>query len=129
MTKQRSTLRSRDAALLIFIIIGAGIVGTVMWFMRNGQTADKVSVKVDGRVVYSDTLTKDTELNVEGFEGGYNHVVINGGKVSVTDADCPDKVCINSGEIEKNGQTIVCMPHRMVVEIEGSGEKIDSVAE
>ena len=58
MTKQRSALKGRDAALLIFIIIGAAIAGTVMWFMRNSQTADKVTIKVDGNVVYSDSLKK-----------------------------------------------------------------------
>ena len=99
MTKQRSALKGRDAALLIFIIIGAAITGTVMWFMRNSQSADKITIKVDGNVVYSDSVKKDTEVNVEGYDGGYNHVVVKNGKVSVTEADCPDKVCVNAGEI------------------------------
>ena len=127
MTKQRSALKGRDAALLIFIIIGAAIAGTVMWFMRNSQTADKVTIKVDGNVVYSDSLKKDHDVNVDGYDGGYNHVVVKNGKVSVTEADCPDKVCVNTGEIGTPGDTIVCMPHKMVVEIEGSGENVDSV--
>ena len=128
MTKQRSALKGRDAALLILIIIGAAIVGTVMWFMRNSQTAERVVVKVDGTTVYSESLDKDAEYKAEGYDGGYNTIVIKDKKVSVREADCPDKVCMNSGEIEKSGDTIVCMPHRVVVEIEGGEASVDSVA-
>ena len=128
MIKQRSTLKSRDAALLILIVVGAAIVGTAMWFMRNSQAADRVTVKVDGKVVYSETLDKETEFNAEGYEGGYNRIVVKDGKVSVTEADCPDKVCVNTGEISKSGDTIVCLPHKLVVEIEGSTSETDAVA-
>lgn len=128
MTKQRSTLKGRDAALLILIVVGAAIVGTVMWFVRNSETADKVTVKVDGNVVYSDSINKDTEFEAKGYNGGYNRVRVKDGKVSVTEADCPDKVCINSGEKQKSGDTIVCLPHRVVVEIEGGGSDTDAVA-
>ena len=122
-----SVLKRRDAALLILIVIAAAVIGTAMWFMRNSKQADKVTIKVDGNVIYSEALSRDNEINVDGFDGGHNTVVIKGGKVSVTDADCPDKVCMNTGEIDSVGQTIVCMPHRVVVEIEGSAQEVDSV--
>lgn len=127
MTKQRSALKGRDAALLILIIVAAAVIGTVMWFMRNNQTAERVIVKVDGNTVFSESLDNDAEYKATGYDGGYNTVVIKDKRVYVTEADCPDKVCMNSGAIENPGDTIVCMPHRMVVEIEGSGEQVDSV--
>ena len=54
--------------------------------------------------------------------------MVKDGKVSVTEADCPDKVCVNTGEISKSGDTIVCLPHKLVVEIEGSTSETDAVA-
>ena len=37
----------------------------------------------------------------------------------VTDADCPDQVCIRMGKISKTGENIVCLPHKLVVQLEG----------
>ena len=42
------------------------------------------------------------------------------------DADCPDKVCVKTGKIKKPGQTIVCLPHRTVIEITGDNADIDA---
>ena len=41
------------------------------------------------------------------------------------DADCPDKICINMGTIRKKGQTIICLPHKLVVEIT-DGKEMDT---
>ena len=128
MARQKSALKRKDALLLIMIIVGAAIVGTVMWFMRNSDKPEQVTVKVDGNVVYSESLSKDIEYKVDGYDGGYNIVVVQDSKVSVKEADCPDKVCMNSGQISKSGDTIVCMPHKVVVEIEGGEGTVDSVA-
>jgi hypothetical protein len=43
------------------------------------------------------------------------------------DADCPDKLCEKTGKISKNGETIVCLPHRVVVEIQGGEGNVDSL--
>ena len=63
------------------------------------------------------------------IRGGVNKVVINDGKVSMTEADCPDELCVKTGKISRVGETIVCLPHRVVVEIKGSqdDDSIDSV--
>ena len=42
------------------------------------------------------------------------------------DADCPDKVCVKTGKIKNPGQTIVCLPHRTVIEITGDNADIDA---
>ena len=40
----------------------------------------------------------------------------------MSDADCPDKLCIHQGRIHKNGQWIICLPNRVAVTIEGAAE-------
>ena len=42
------------------------------------------------------------------------------------DADCPDKVCVKTGKIKSPGQTVVCLPHRVVIEITGDNADIDA---
>ena len=44
--------------------------------------------------------------------------MVNGG-ISVTESDCRDHICIEQGEIDNEAVPIVCMPHRLVIEIEG----------
>ena len=51
-----------------------------------------------------------------------NTLVINGGKASIVSADCPDKLCVHQQEISKAGESIICLPHKLVVRIEGTGE-------
>ena len=53
----------------------------------------------------------------------YNVVVISGGTVSVTEASCKNQVCVKHGAISRPGESIVCLPNRMVVRIENSLEE------
>jgi hypothetical protein len=47
----------------------------------------------------------------------YNVMLIEDNCVNIIDADCPDKVCVNHSSIESVGETIICLPHKLVVEI------------
>ena len=60
----------------------------------------------------------DIEISTE---YGHNTVHVAPGSIAVTEADCPDGICVAQGAIDRGGVPIVCMPHRLVVKIEGSG--------
>lgn len=79
----------------------------------------EVEISVDGTVIKTLPLNQDTELTVEGWNGGTNHVIIRDGKVRVSEASCPDKICVNQGTIERTGEAIVCLPNRMIARITG----------
>lgn len=49
-------------------------------------------------------------------------VHIEGGKVWVTDADCADGICVETGAISRAGQRIVCLPNAVIISLEGSGD-------
>ena len=59
---------------------------------------------------------------------GINVVVIDDNKVYVDSADCPGKDCVKRGIITRSGEEIICLPHRLVIRIEG-GEGIDVMAD
>jgi hypothetical protein len=44
-------------------------------------------------------------------------LVIKDGKAFIQNADCPDKICAEHKPISKTGETIVCLPHKLVIEI------------
>ncbi|MGN1187013.1 MAG: NusG domain II-containing protein, partial [Lachnospiraceae bacterium] len=58
----------------------------------------------------------------------HNKVIIDDGVVWMEEADCPDKLCINQGKISKAGQTIICLPNRVMVTIKGGNIQYDGVA-
>lgn len=116
----------RDIMLIATLIIVCAAVFLIINFVvkKDGITA---AVKVDGNIVYMLPLDKNASVIVEGYQGGSNTVVIEDGTVYMKDADCPDKLCEKTGKISKNGETIVCLPHRVVVEIQGGEGNVDSL--
>lgn len=116
----------RDIMLISTLIIVCAAAFLIINFAvkKDGITA---VVKVDGNIVYMLALDKNASVTVEGYQGGSNTVVIENGTVYMKDADCPDKLCEKTGKISKNGETIVCLPHRVVVEIQGGEGNVDSL--
>lgn len=53
---------------------------------------------------------------------GINIIEIKDNKIGIIDADCPDKVCMYPEYIDKPGQSLVCLPHRVMIEIKGKSE-------
>ncbi len=80
-----------------------------------------VEVTVDGAVVMTLPLSRDTTVTL-GDGGHTNTLVIADGAAFVTDADCPDRVCVHRGAIRCAGESIVCLPHRLVIAVVGGAD-------
>ena len=51
------------------------------------------------------------------------------GKAYMSGADCPDKLCVKQKAISKKGESIVCLPHKLVVQVtDGSAAEVDAIA-
>lgn len=113
MMKTKIRLRN-DLILVSVLLIGA----LVMFFVFKGslKTGNKAVITVNGEKVSVFSLNEEKKETVK-TENGANTVEIKDGKVSVTDADCPDKICVEHRPISKVGETIICLPHKLVVEI------------
>ncbi len=80
-------------------------------------------IKVDGELYKEIKLTDNYNNFIEiNSKFGYNKIDILGKRVKITEADCEDKLCKNMGEIESPGQSLVCLPNRLIVYIEGDTE-------
>lgn len=105
-----------DFLLICFILcVALGVFVLFKNTLKNGKTA---VVKVDNEVVFSADLGEDCSQKIT-TENGYNIIEIKDGAVRVKEADCRDKICVNHRPISKTGETVVCLPHKLVVEIEG----------
>ncbi|MCR5310172.1 MAG: NusG domain II-containing protein [Lachnospiraceae bacterium] len=73
-------------------------------------------ITVEGREYARLPLDKDTVLTVT-VNDGTNTVKVADGRIYVESADCPDKICVGHKGISRCGETIVCLPHKVVIEI------------
>lgn len=116
----------------IFLLLGIlGIASILLLTIQLGvkKMGETAVIKVDGVVVKELSLHENTKVEIEGYQGGINQVIVEDGKVFMSYADCPDVLCVRTGKISKTGETIVCLPHRIVVEIQGAKEAYDSVVQ
>jgi hypothetical protein len=71
---------------------------------------------VDGKTISIVKCNKDEIGKLSGI-GSYNVMIVENNTINIIDADCPDKICVNHSTIENVGETIICLPHKLVVEI------------
>lgn len=110
-----------------FLILGILVIAACFWLIRSfvigGGLGGSVNVRIGGELVGTYSLYEDRTEKFEYRDGSYNVMVIANGKVSVIEADCPDKHCINKGEIYLENETIICLPHELVIKIIKSDNK------
>lgn len=112
---QDDKLIKRSDIILIATVIAMAVIA-MLYIMSTKKPGATVEISVDGNLIESFDLSEDKEYQVA-TDKGKNLVIIKDGKVDVIDADCPDKVCVNHVTIENVGETIICLPHKLVVEI------------
>lgn len=122
-------MKSNIKWIVIFIMLC--IICAVIWLWRNHSTGNfkKAEIIQNGQVIRTIDLfavTEPYEIVVEDGNGGLNTVRVENGRIAVSDANCPDKVCVNQGFIENGVVPIVCLPHKLVVSITGENEEYDA---
>ncbi|MGV8907299.1 MAG: NusG domain II-containing protein [Acetobacterium sp.] len=104
--------------LLIIAILLVISLGGIALFYGLNATDQPLSVRVSraGEVLATYPLSQDhTETFTDA--SGYNTLVISDGQARMTVADCPDQICVKARGISAPGETIVCLPHKLIAEI------------
>ena len=115
-----------DILLILAVLILAG--GIWLYSRLTRREGGSVTVTVDGAEVAAFPLDAD-RIWIWTGEAGSNTLVIEDGAARVTEADCPDKLCVDEGAIRYDGQSIVCLPHKLVVTVSsGDDGGLDAVA-
>lgn len=117
-----------------FIIIGAVVVVAavllIFLYVSSSNFGSYVQIEIDGKITETLPLDEDTEKEIATENGGTNTLVIKDGKAKMTEANCPDGICKNHKAINRNGESIICLPHKVVVSVvdNNSDDEIDAVA-
>ena len=108
------------AALLVAALLTAG--GMRIWQMNNTKDSANVVVTIDGEVYGTYPLSEDRTERIELPDGSYNILIISDGYADVTEASCPDQICVKHNHIRYSKESIVCLPNKVVVTVEGGEE-------
>ncbi len=103
-----------DLFLVVLFLVLALIIYII--FKLNLKEGNIVKVVVDNEAKYCYNINNETEVVIKDGENS-NTLVINDGTAFISDANCPDKICVAHRAISKTGETIVCLPHKLIVEI------------
>lgn len=111
----RRTVSIREL-IIIAVILLLGVTAFILLFsLKNDGTTAIISV--DGKSVAEIELTVSQNKTFSVSEAENITFEVNNGRIRVVDSDCPDKICCNTGFISKSGESIICMPNKMIVEI------------
>lgn len=116
-------MKKLDYIVIIGLIVVSLLSSGVILYIsaQKKYQSEYVEISVNGKLYKKVSFNNSTEEIIDvKTELGENIVKISKGKVQILDADCPDKICVKDGYIEEPGELLVCLPHKVIVEIKGT---------
>ncbi len=108
-------MKKTDIILLVAIVLVAAVALTVIYLVLGGS-GEVVVVTVDGEEYARLPLDEDTQITIAS-ENGTNVLVIKDGEAYISEASCPDKICVHTGKADEV-KSIVCLPNKVTVRVE-----------
>lgn len=117
-------IKTQDLIIIILILLSAVLI----YFIVNKfvlVNAVEAEILYDNEVIEIVRLNENRSFSPNGFPNIEFEIKDN--SIAFIHSDCPDKVCINTGFINKAGQTAVCLPNKMVIRLKADNSDIDAV--
>ena len=117
VAQKRAYRRMRVNVIAALVITALALAAAAAAYVLGNAVDARTAViqDADGNT-FAMPLSKDDVLTVAS-SAGTNVVEVQSGKVRVSEADCPNQDCVDQGWISNAGQQIVCLPHKLVVNI------------
>jgi len=112
------------AAVAAVILLAAGIIAGFAFAGRGSRTVTAV-IYQNGKKIREVSLSEDRTFEIGGT--WHNTVTVRDGKISVSDTDCPGSDCMHSGWKSRAGESIVCLPNKVEIRLQGAENSEDSV--
>lgn len=111
----RTTFFKKADIIIVAALLLAGAAAFAL-LTGTGRTGAFAVVSVDGELFGRYPLSEDASVEIE-TEYGHNTLRISDGQVRISEADCPGGDCVQHGAISREGQIILCLPHRLAVTV------------
>ena len=116
-------MKKRDIILIASILVIA--ITFLLIVELTKEEGAGVVIKVNGVEVAEYSLSKSGTYPLN---GGTNILVIEDGRAYLSDANCPDKLCVHQGKISRTGEVITCLPNKLTVTVFGAEESVDLIS-
>lgn len=110
-----------DALVVLTVVILAAAVVGLTWRGSHDEGPLTAVISVDG-VEEKLISLEETEVHTVHANGYTLEVAVENGTVWMTSSDCPTQDCVHTGRISRSGQSIVCLPARVIITIEGPAD-------
>lgn len=106
------------------LILAAVLILAITFFLVTGrqQLGEYVHITANGKTT-TYPLNKNRSVKFKRGKDGQNTVIIKDMEVYMESASCPDKICVRHKAVSKNGESIICLPNEVFIEIESKTQK------
>ena len=120
---KNSLLRPWDGIIVVILILLSFAPVLVFSLNRASSPTQEAVLSVDGKEIKTFDLSDNSQAYTYRYEdkdGDYNLIEVKGNRILIKEADCGDQICVRRGWIEQSGETIVCLPHKLLIEVKSS---------
>lgn len=120
-------LTGADLCLILGILALAAFLAAFFFAASARHEMAEAVIEQDGQEILRLPLAEERTVRIP-WEDGFNTVTVTQQGVFMSEADCPDQICVRQGTICNGGESIVCLPHRLVIRLEGTdGNALDAM--
>lgn len=113
--------------IIAIVIIAIAAVNLALFTFKSSDNISAVIIK-DGKAIRTINLSSLTKKETVQFDDKYKIVITaEKGRIRFAKANCPDKVCVQTGWISKAGQSAACLPARIIIKIIAGDKNTDSI--
>lgn len=123
-------IKKMDIVIIVALFFSSLALVFLTKTITSQADGDYLVIELDGKEYGRYDLSKDRTIEVESQNGGLNTIEIKDKKARMIYANCLDLICTKMPPIGEKGQTIVCLPHRLYLEVDSDKEaEIDQVVQ
>ena len=125
MFKDKKIFKKWDVIIIVLLLVGSFtpeiILGTKL---KKNYNITYAEITIGGKLYKRVALTghKEEETIEVDTKWGNNIVLVKDEQIAMIDTDCSDKLCLEQGYISKPGESIVCLPHRVMIQVIGEND-------
>lgn len=112
--KEEKRKRRNDVIFIAAILLALTVIGLILHIFS--EQGDTVTVTVDQNVYGIYPLNRNAEIEIRS-QNGFNLLIIRNGEAFVESASCPDGICSSHRPIKEDGESIICLPNRVVISV------------
>lgn len=116
-------IKKRDIIVILLILFLSLFMALFVKKLKSNEDGSYLRIELNGKEYGRYPLNKDKTFKIKIDEDEYNVVEIKNKEVRMKEANCRDLLCTHMPSIKKVGETIVCLPHRLILEIISSDDK------